>query len=109
VVLQNNGDRFAKCGDGKLRVFAQPLAVPVIDENGAATGGVRAIDVAPAVADEEAAFQIDVVSSSSPQQHPGLWFSAVARFAVAAAGVETNLDSVERGEIRAQPGVYRFH
>lgn len=80
----------------------------MIDENRAATGGACAIDVAPAIADQVAAFQIDAVRGSGMQQHAGFWFSAVARFAVAGASVKANFDSIERGEIRPQFGVHRF-
>jgi hypothetical protein len=64
VDLQNNGDRFAKCRHDKLRLLAQRFAVTVVDENGTATAGVRAIDVAPAIADHEAALQVDPVRGS---------------------------------------------
>jgi hypothetical protein len=67
VVLQNNSDRFAKIGDSKLRFLAQGLAVTVIDENSAATGSVRAVDVAPAIANEEAARKVDAVDGLGAQ------------------------------------------
>ena len=99
---------FAKCGDGELGRFAQPFPITVIDENRAATGGVRAIDVAPAIAHKEAALQVDVVSSSGAKQHTGLWFPAIAWFTLAGAGVETDLDAIERGECLTEFGMDRL-
>ena len=70
---------------------------------------MRAIDVAPAVADKETALQVDAVSGRGAQQHAGLWFPAIARFAMATPGMETNLDGVDDGKIRVQFLVHRFN
>ena len=103
--IEDRPHGFLKCGHGELGLFAQFLAIAVIDENRAATGGVRAIDVAPAIAHKEAALQVDVVSSSGAKEQAGLWFPAIARFTPACAGMETNLDAIQNDESLAEFGV----
>jgi hypothetical protein len=97
VVLQNRRNRFRKTSDGELWLVSQRFAITAIDEDRAAAGGVRAIYIAPSVANEEAAFQIDAVIGGRAQQHARLWFSAIARIAMTTPGMKTNFDSVERG------------
>jgi hypothetical protein len=80
----------------------------VIDENSAATSSMGAINITPAIANEEAALQIDVMAGGGAQQHAGLRLSAIARIAVPAAGVKTNLDPIDTGQRRAQRGVHRI-
>lgn len=108
MVLQNRRNRFGKTSDGKVWLLSQRFAVIAIDKDRAATGGVRAIDVAPAIADQKAAGEIDAVSLRRAQQHAGLRFSAIARIAMTCPGMKTNFDSVQRGHSRAQRGVHRF-
>jgi hypothetical protein len=106
--IEDRPHGFAKCGDGEFGRFAQSLAIAVIDENRAATGGVRAIDVAPAIAHKEAALQVDVMGSSGAKQHTGLWFPAITWFTLAGAAVETDLDAIERGECLTEFGMDRL-
>jgi hypothetical protein len=106
--LQNKSNSFAKGGDGKIRLLAQRLAIPVIDEKGAAASRLRAIDVAPAIADEEAALQVEVVNGSGAQQHAGLWFPAITRITMARPGVITDFDVVDARNVFAQLGVHCF-
>ena len=80
----------------------------MIDKNGAAAGGMSAIDIPPAIANEEAFPQVDRVSRRRAQKHAGFWFSAIAWFAMSGASVETNLDAVEKRDGGAQFGVHRF-
>jgi hypothetical protein len=79
----------------------------VIDENGAATGSMGAINITPAIANKKAALQIDVMAGGGAQQHAGLRLSAIARIAVPAAGVKTNFDAIEKGERPAQSSMQR--
>ena len=81
----------------------------MIDKDSAAPGGVRAIDVAPAIADEKAALQIDAALGRCPQEHSGLRFPALARIAMARAGVITDLDRIERRNRGAKLRMHRFH
>lgn len=50
MVLQNRRNRFGKSSDGKLRLLSQQFAITAIDENRAAASRVRAINIAPTVA-----------------------------------------------------------
>jgi hypothetical protein len=103
VVLQNNGDRFAKSGDGELGLFAQHLAVPVIDENGAATGGMGAIYVAPAIADHPARGKLDVESRRGALKHARLGLAALTRLAMLCTRVKTNFKTIEDWDQFRQP------
>jgi len=106
--LQNSRNRFSECGDDELRLLAQRLAITVIDEDRAATGGVRAINVAPAIANEEAVLQIDIVLRRGAEQHPWLRFPAIAGIVVAFTGVIANFDRIERRNGGPQFFVHRF-
>jgi hypothetical protein len=97
AAFQNDGDRFRKAGNGEVRFLAQWLVIAVIDKNGHAPGGMRAINVPPAIADEKAALQVNVMAGGGAKQQPGLRFPAIARFATTRAGVITNLDRIQRG------------
>lgn len=81
----------------------------MLDENGAAPGGVRAINIAPAIADEKAPLQIDPPRASRPKQHSRLWFPAIAGIAVPFAGVITNFDRVQGPNCCPQFFVHRFN
>ena len=67
---------------------------------------MRAIHVAPSIADEETSLQVDPVRRGRAQKHARFWFPAIAWVAVRAAGVKTNFDPVEAGKIGPQPGVH---
>ena len=103
MVLENRRNRFGKIPDSEVWFLAQRFAITVIDEDRAATGRVRAIDVAPAVANEEAAFQIDAMPLRGAQQHAGLRFSAIARITVTRAGMKTNFDRIQDWDQFRQP------
>ena len=57
---------------------------------------MSAIHVAPSIADEETTAQIDRTIRRGSKQHSGLRFPAIARLAVAGAGVITDFDRVKR-------------
>jgi len=106
--LQNNGDRFAKSGDDKLRLLAQWLGVAVFDENGRTAGGPGAVHIPPAIADQKTSLQVDSVLGGGARQHAGLGFPAVTRFAMIAARMITNLDRVQPWQNGAKLGVHRL-
>lgn len=80
----------------------------MLDENRAAAGGVRAIDISPAVTNEKTALQIDRVFGCGVEQHAGLRFPAVARIAMFAPGVVTDFNRVQGRHGGAQFRVHRF-
>ena len=94
---QDRGDGLRKVRHCKLRVGAQRLAVTALNQHRAASGAVRAIDIPPAVANDEAARKIEIVGGGSPKQHPRFWFSTITGVAVPGARVVANLDGVEAG------------
>ena len=106
--LQDRADRIAQIRNDKLGLFSQGLAITVIDENGAAAGGMSAINIPPAIANQEAFLQVDLQCCGRAQKHAGLWFPAFAWFAITGAGVITDFDRIERGNGRAQSGVHRL-
>ena len=55
-----------------------------------------AIHVTPAIADKKTAGQIQRVIGRGAKYHSGLRFPAIARFAMAGAGVITDFDRIER-------------
>jgi hypothetical protein len=81
----------------------------MVDENRAATGGMRAIDITPAIANQEAALQVDAMAGSGLQQHSRFRFPASARLAPPAAGVKTNFDPIKRGHSIAQRTMHRLN
>jgi hypothetical protein len=107
--LQNSGNRFRKVGDSKIRFLAQRLAIAVIDKNGAAAGGFRAVHVPPPIADEKAALQIDVMIGGSGQEQAGLRFPAFTQLTMPGAGVKTDFDRIERRHCRPQLLVHCFN
>jgi hypothetical protein len=96
---QDRSNSLAKIRNGELGQRSQFFPITAIDENCAATGGMRAIDIAPPVADEETSRQVDLVRCRAAQEHARFWFPAIARVAVSAPGVKTNFDPVKAGEI----------
>ena len=101
--VQDRRHGFAKSGDGEFRLLAQRLAITVIDENGAATGGVRAIDVAPAVTDHPARGKIDVESRRGALKHARLGLAALTRLAMLCTRVKTNFKTIEDWDQFRQP------
>jgi len=69
---------------------------------------VSAINIAPAIANEEALLQVDIQSCGRAQNHAGRWLPAFARLAVSGAGVKTNFDRIEGRNGRAQLRVHRL-
>ena len=76
-------------------LLAQRLAVAVVDKDGAAASGFRAVDVPPPIADEKTPFQVDVVAAGGAQEHAGLRLPAIARLAVSRARMVTNFDPIQ--------------
>ena len=93
--VQNCLNSFLKSRNGKLRLFAQRFAIPVINEDRAAAGRVGTINVPPAITNEEALGQVDAMSGGSALEHTGRRLSAIARIAMSRAAVETNFDPIE--------------
>lgn len=54
------------------------LAVLVVEEDGAAASGVAGVDVAPAVADDEAGGEVDLMAGGACEHESGLGFAAGA-------------------------------
>lgn len=69
---------------------------------------MSAINITPAIANEEALLQVDSQSCGRAQKHAGLWLPAFARFALSGAGVKANFDGIEGRNGRAQLGVHRL-
>lgn len=80
----------------------------MVDEDRAAAGAVSAINIAPAIANQEAFVQLDIQSCRRAPKHPRLWFPAFARLAMSSTRVKTNFDSIQRGNRRAQYFVHRL-
>ena len=78
----------------------------MVDEDRATTGGMSAIDIAPAIANQEASGQVDIQSCCGAQKHAGLWLAAFARLALRGARVKANFDRVEGRNRGAQ---FRVH
>jgi hypothetical protein len=78
----------------------------VVDKNRATASGISTINITPAIADEEAFAQVDLIGCGRVQEHTRFRFSAIARLAVSGTGVKTNFDCVERRNSGAEPGVH---
>ena len=63
-------------GDEIGSVIRRPLAIPAIDQHGKDARGGAAIDIAPAVADQEALPQVHRVPRRGIQHHPGFGLAA---------------------------------
>src|SRR5580698_7077893 len=70
--------RFAQRADTDEGTIGTLFGVAVVDENRAATGAMAGFDVAPAIADDEAGFEIDIPDASGFEQQPRLRFAAGA-------------------------------
>ncbi len=91
-----------------MRPLPKRFVIPVIDEDRATAGGMRTIDIAPAIADQVTFREIDLVRGGGAEEHAGLWFPAIAWRTEFTSRVETNLDAVERWQRRAQLRVHGF-
>ena len=69
---------------------------------------MSAINISPAIANEEALLQVDIQSRGRTQKHAGLWLPAFAQIAMSGAGVKTNFDRIEGRNGRAQFRVHRL-
>jgi hypothetical protein len=106
--IEDYRDGFRECPDNEFRLLPQRLAVTAIDENRATASGVGTIDIAPAIAYQEAPFQVDIMSAGRAEHHSWLGFSAVASLTLAGAGVKADFDIIERRHRRSQGGMHRF-
>jgi len=86
-----------------MRRLPQFFVITVVDEDRGATGGMSAIDVAPAVSDHETAGEVDPKISRGAQQHAGARFAKLGRLAL--AGIEADFHAVD-GKQFAHPGVH---
>src|SRR5436190_11886821 len=68
----------------------------MIDKDSPTAGGMRAIDVAPAIADDKSSFQIDVPGGGGAKEHPGPGFPAIAGFPMARSRVVTDFNGIDR-------------
>ncbi len=98
-----------KSRNRKLRLLPKGFAITVINEDRAAAGSVGAVDVAPAIPDEEAFGEIDSVRRGRTLQHAGRRFSAIARIAMSCAAVKTNFNPIERGKEGPEILVHGFN
>ena len=92
---QNAIGGFQQALDAAIRRLSQWLIVVVINQNRPASGGVTAIDVAPAIANHETLPEVDAEFLCCPQQHPRTRLPAIA-FGRALARMVTNLDTIQR-------------
>ena len=86
-----------------MRRLPELFVITVVDENRGATGGMSAIDVAPAVSDHETAGEVDPKLSRRAQQHAGARFAKLG--CLASPRVETDFHPVD-GKQFAHPGVH---
>src|SRR2546429_4065261 len=107
-VAQNNLRGLDQIRGREVRPLPQRLLISVIDKGRAAAGGIRAVDVAPAITDQITLRQLDPVRGSGAEEQAGLWLPAIARLAEFTSRMETNLDAIERGQRRAQLRMHGF-
>lgn len=105
---KDNPDGFAKALHGIVGCHSQNLAIAPIDKNRAATGGVTAVDVPPAIANHPTAPEIQVEQGGSLEHHRGFGFAAFAGLTVICAAVVADLDKFDLGDLFAQAGVNAF-
>jgi hypothetical protein len=104
--LQDQLNGVGKFRHDRVRRSPKRLAIATVDKEGAAPRGSRAINVAPAVADHVTAVKVDPQRGGSGKKHSRHRFSAEARFAMLATGMETNFDPIEHGQGRQE---FRMH
>src|ERR1051325_3871003 len=92
---QNQFRGLQKTRRAKVRLLPQGFIIVIIDQDGAASGGVAAINVTPAIANHPARAQVDVEFARGPQQQAWFGFPAIA-FRIVEARMITNLDAIER-------------
>lgn len=109
MVGKDNPDCGGKVGNGEIGGGAELLVITMIDQNGAATGGTAAVDIAPAVADHPAAAKIESVNGGGGQEHPRLRLATVAGLAEFFAAMIADLDVTEGRNQFAQTAMHRFH
>lgn len=79
------------------------LGIVMVEEDGAAPGGRTGIDVAPAVANQKAVGQVDVVTGGSFQQQSGFRFPAIAGVAVVVPADEEIIERQGGGDGSIHP------
>src|SRR4051812_23043844 len=75
----------------------------MIDKDRAATGGVRAIDVLPAIADHPARGELDVEGRRGALKHARLGLAALTRLAMLRTRVKTNFKTIKDWDQFRQP------
>ena len=78
-----------------------------VDEDGARSGAVAAVDVTPAITDHPGPAQVEPQCRRGIQQHPGLRFTAERRFAL--PGITTDFDARDLGDQSLQFGMDGFN
>jgi hypothetical protein len=105
---QNRIHRCRKVFHRDIGLLPKGLGVAVIDEDRPATGGMRAIDILPAIANLETGSEIDVERGGGAADHSGRRLSAITRLAVFRAGVKADLEPIENANDAREPLVDRF-
>ena len=94
---KDNFDGLRQAFDDKIRgICWGALDVAVIDQYGAATGGVSGIDVTPTIAHHPTPAEVDAEGMGGLEQHTGRRFTVGGRFVP--PWVVTHLDSIEAGD-----------
>ena len=85
---------FEQAADAMMRWLTEFFRITVVDQNRGNPRRTAGIDVAPAVADHEAAREIDAQFALGAEQHAGLRLATVA-FRRAFAGVITDFHAID--------------
>jgi len=95
MVSKNNSDRSGEVFDDEIGLCPELFVITIIEENGAAAGGVATVNVPPAIADHPATREIQAKAGCGGVQHGRFGFPALAGLAMVCAAVITNLDQVD--------------
>jgi hypothetical protein len=108
-VAENGAHGIVEIRDCKIRRFAQRFFITALDESRAATCGVRAIDIAPAIAYDITPFRIDVQLSNCAEDHAWTRLTAIARLAITLTGMIANLNAIKQWKRRLHFQIHRFN
>src|SRR5436190_365356 len=77
LLTEDPAHRLGQIGGTAIRRTAVSAAVRLIQQDRAAAGGPSRGNIAPAIADQEAALQVESPTPRGGQEHPRLWLATV--------------------------------